>query len=105
MSSPLLSVRGVTAYYGRVKALKGVDIDVNDGETFTVDSQIDGSGALTKKGKGTLVLTASNSYSGGTILNDGVLSISSDSGLCRDRDLMSYTRSTARKLNGSAARP
>jgi ABC-type branched-subunit amino acid transport system ATPase component len=32
MSAPLLSVRGVTAFYGRVMALKGVDLDVHDGE-------------------------------------------------------------------------
>src|SRR5690349_10306801 len=50
MSSPLLSVRGVTAYYGRVKALKGVDIDVNDGEIVTM---IGANGA----GKSTLMMT------------------------------------------------
>lgn len=32
MSEPLLSLRGVKAYYGNVIALKGVDIDVNAGE-------------------------------------------------------------------------
>ena len=30
MTAPLLSVRGVTAFYGRVQALKGVDLDVNE---------------------------------------------------------------------------
>ena len=32
MTSPLLCVRGVQTFYGRVQALKGVDLDVNDGE-------------------------------------------------------------------------
>ena len=50
MSSPLLSVRGVTAYYGQVKALKGVDIDVNDGEIVAL---IGANGA----GKSTLMMT------------------------------------------------
>ena len=51
MSAPsLLSVRGVTAYYGKIAALKGVDIDVNDGEIVTL---IGSNGA----GKSTLMMT------------------------------------------------
>jgi branched-chain amino acid transport system ATP-binding protein len=46
----LLHVRGVTAYYGRIKALHGVDIDVNDGEIVTL---IGANGA----GKSTLMMT------------------------------------------------
>jgi branched-chain amino acid transport system ATP-binding protein len=46
----LLSVRGVHTYYGRVQALKGVDIDVNDGEIVTL---IGANGA----GKSTLMMT------------------------------------------------
>ena len=32
MTSPLLSVRAVQAYYGHIAALKGVDVDVGEGE-------------------------------------------------------------------------
>ena len=34
--SLLLSVRGVKTFYGRVMALKGVDLDVNEGEIVTL---------------------------------------------------------------------
>jgi branched-chain amino acid transport system ATP-binding protein len=50
MTSPLLSVRGVTAFYGRVMALKGVDMDINAGEIVTL---IGANGA----GKSTLMMT------------------------------------------------
>ena len=49
-SSPLLAVRGVKAFYGRVMALKGVDLDVHDGEIVTL---IGANGA----GKSTLMMT------------------------------------------------
>jgi branched-chain amino acid transport system ATP-binding protein len=50
VSEPLLAVRGVKAFYGRVMALKGVDLDVNDGEIVTL---IGANGA----GKSTLMMT------------------------------------------------
>jgi branched-chain amino acid transport system ATP-binding protein len=50
MTSPLLTVRGVKTFYGRVAALKGVDIDVNDGEIVTL---IGANGA----GKSTMMMT------------------------------------------------
>jgi branched-chain amino acid transport system ATP-binding protein len=49
-SIPLLSVRGVKSFYGHVMALKGVDLDVNEGEIVTL---IGANGA----GKSTLMMT------------------------------------------------
>jgi branched-chain amino acid transport system ATP-binding protein len=48
--APLLSVRGVKTYYGNIIALKGVDLDVNEGEIVTL---IGANGA----GKSTLMMT------------------------------------------------
>ena len=46
----LLSIRGVKAFYGNIMALKGVDLDVNEGEIVTL---IGANGA----GKSTLMMT------------------------------------------------
>jgi branched-chain amino acid transport system ATP-binding protein len=50
MTQPLLSVRGVTSFYGNIAALKGVDVDVAEGEIVTL---IGANGA----GKSTLMMT------------------------------------------------
>ncbi len=47
---PLLSVRGIKTYYGNIIALKGVDMDVHEGEIVTL---IGANGA----GKSTLMMT------------------------------------------------
>jgi branched-chain amino acid transport system ATP-binding protein len=47
---PLLSVRGVKTFYGNIIALKGVDLDVNEGEIVTLNGA---NGA----GKSTLMMT------------------------------------------------
>ena len=48
--TPLLSVRGLKTFYGKIIALKGVDLDVNQGEIVTL---IGANGA----GKSTLMMT------------------------------------------------
>ena len=65
MTAPLLVVRDVKAFYGRVMALKGVDMDVNDGEIITL---IGANGA----GKSTLMMICGNPRArSGSIFFDG----------------------------------
>ncbi len=63
---PLLTIRGVETFYGKIQALKGVDIDVNEGEIVTL---IGANGA----GKSTTMMTICGSPRArrGSILFDG----------------------------------
>ncbi|WP_161992696.1 ABC transporter ATP-binding protein [Aureimonas leprariae] len=65
-AAPLLSVRGVKTYYGKIIALKGVDMDVRPGEIVTI---IGANGA----GKSTLMMTIFGNPQAreGTITYDG----------------------------------
>ncbi|GKX34608.1 MAG: outer membrane autotransporter barrel domain-containing protein [Rhizobiaceae bacterium MnEN-MB40S] len=64
-----------------------VEIRVGDGGAAsssyvaTIENVIAGSDGLEKTGAGTLILSGANSYSGGTIISNGVLSVSSDGNL------------------------
>lgn len=58
--------------------LAGSSVTVDAGATATINSTVAGSVGLVKNGSGTLNLAHSNSYSGGTTINAGVLGIVSN---------------------------
>ncbi len=66
MTASLLSLSGVTAFYGAIQALKGVDLEVREGEIVTL---IGANGA----GKSTLMMTICGNprARGGSIVYDG----------------------------------
>ena len=66
MTAPMLSVTGVETYYGKIVALRGVDVEVNPGEIVTL---IGANGA----GKSTLMMTICGSPQArtGRIVYDG----------------------------------
>ena len=65
-AEPLLAVRGIAAYYGAIRALSGVDLEVREGEIVTL---IGANGA----GKSTLLMTICGNPRGrgGRILFEG----------------------------------
>ena len=85
-SNPL-TFGGGTLLIGGVNALQtgmdvGAGIVFNTGTgTLTVPGTLTGAGTVTKLGTGTLSLTGTNTYAGGTILNEGTVSILSNSNL------------------------
>jgi len=52
-----------------------------DGSDTTFSGTISGSGGLVKIGEGTLTLLGNNSYTGGTLLNEGTLAVGSNTAL------------------------
>ena len=76
------------------------DIRVGDGTaagagyTATVDNVLAGSGELVKTDLGTLVLGGANTYSGGTLIEGGTVSISSDANLGAASGGLSFANGT-----------
>jgi len=60
---------------GSTLTMTGPSVAVDAGLTATINSIIAGSAGLVKNGAGTLNLATNNSYTGGTIINEGVLGI------------------------------
>ncbi len=65
---------------GNVTLGSGI-LTVGDSTSTTYAGVISGTGSVVKQGDGTLVLTGTNTYSGGTAINGGTLQVSSDSNL------------------------
>ena len=73
----------------------------------TVDSIITGTGSVTKAGSNTITLTGANTYSGGTHLNGGTLSVGSDANLGHADGALNFNGGTLRITGttfGSTAR-
>jgi autotransporter-associated beta strand protein len=64
------------------------------GYTATIANVLAGPGELVKTDLGTLVLTGANTYSGGTLIHDGTISISSDANLGAAATQLSFQTGT-----------
>ena len=62
---------------GAIGIASGCEIDVDGGLSATIESNIAGGGSLTKSGFGTLTLGGTDSYSGATSIEEGVLCVGS----------------------------
>ena len=66
---------------GRTITLSAAGGTFDTDADLTVASDVSGTGRLTKAGDFTLTLTGNNTYTGGTTVNQGVLSVSNDANL------------------------
>ena len=82
-ATDLNSLYGSSAFtgLGNLQIGNGGTFDVNSGDTLVFSSSIGGSGGLTKNGAGTLILNATSTYTGVTVVNDGTLSLSNEGAL------------------------
>lgn len=76
-----LAVTGTSTFTHPASLISSGTYDIASGTITTWQGAISGNGTLTKTGAGTLVLSTSNSYLGGTTLNQGTLSIQNDGSL------------------------
>ncbi|TAJ40538.1 MAG: autotransporter domain-containing protein [Reyranella sp.] len=74
-TAAVVSARTVTLGSG------GGTVNIGAGTVSQLSGAIDGSGGLTKTGAGSLILTGTNSYAGGTTISGGALGISADANL------------------------
>ena len=82
--------------------LAGVQTDIRVGDgtaagtamTVTINSVLGGGGQLVKTDLGTLVLNGTNTYTGGTLIEDGVLQISSNANLGDSADGLEFDGGT-----------
>jgi autotransporter-associated beta strand protein len=66
---------GTLAATGAVTIDAGAGLTFNRGDNYVVSNNIGGQGSLVQMGNGTLVLTGSNTYTGGTTVQGGPLQI------------------------------
>ncbi|WP_285712020.1 autotransporter-associated beta strand repeat-containing protein [Erythrobacter oryzae] len=64
---------GISGTLGSGNVVNNAALAFNRAGTVTVGNVISGSGSLTQQGIGTLVLTAANSYAGGTVIAGGTV--------------------------------
>jgi fibronectin-binding autotransporter adhesin len=76
----LLTTAGITSSRTVTLNTGGGTVDTNTFDS-TLSGVIGGVGRLTKNGLGTLTLSGVNTYSGGTTINDGTVSVSNDNNL------------------------
>ena len=68
---------GTVGSLGTGSILNNGALAFNRGDAVVISSQIAGTGGLTQAGTGTLTLTGNNTYTGGTIINTGILQVGS----------------------------
>ena len=73
---------------------------INRSDTFTFGGVVSGTGALAQIGSGTTILTATNTYAGGTTINAGILAVAADVNLGAAAGGLTFGGGTLQFLSG-----
>ena len=73
---------------------------INRSDTFTFAGVVSGTGALAQIGSGTTLLTATNTYAGGTMINAGTLAVAADVNLGAAAGGLTFGGGTLQFLSG-----
>src|SRR5262249_43539207 len=74
LSGTLASLNGSSTWSGKISTLAATStVNISAGQSLTISGIISGVGGLTKVGAGSLIVSALNTYTGGTTVNDGTL--------------------------------
>ena len=82
LSSPFSTLKSTATFSSARNVTEGgAVIAPNAGTTLTLSGVVSGSAMLILNGAGTLVLSGANTYTGGTVIEAGTLSVSADNNL------------------------
>lgn len=95
------SVNGGTFTSAGNVRLDTFSLTVGGSANTVVSGSVYGSGALVKTGAGSLTLSANNTYSGGTSLQNGVLNIASSGALGRGNSLLTISGGSINNTSGA----
>ncbi|WID95436.1 autotransporter domain-containing protein [Bosea vestrisii] len=97
-----VTAAGTASIIGNIDIASGtLTLDQGAGSSITIANTITGAGALAKDGAGTVTLTGTNTYAGGTTLNAGTLSISADANLGNAASGITFGGASTLQVTGS----
>ena len=108
LNNSMLLMTGSTNFTlgsGRAISLTGSSsLDVVSGQSAAIAGVLSGGGTLIKTDSGTLTLTNSNSYSGGTLIDGGILAVAGDSSLGESSGSVTINNGTLELGGGTSTR-
>ncbi len=94
-------IAGSTLTLGNIDTGSLFLLTVNGDGDVAIDGDVSGTGGITKRGAGTLVLAGNNSYEGVTTISEGVIRVQSDTALGADTGPTIVSPGTAIEIDGT----